>query len=165
MPLADRDWIAARIPHRGTMCLLDTARSADAQHALCTASSHRSADNPLRVNGRLGVICAIEYAAQAIAVHNALLEATAQPGVTPAQPAAGYLASARAVEFFVKYLDDIATDLDIEVVRLSGDGNSVLYRFELRAYDKVLASGRVTVVLDATALIVPAAKLTTEKSQ
>lgn len=151
MNIVDREWIAAHIPHQGTMCLLDGVRSWDAQHARCTASSHRLRDNPLRSGERLGAICAIEYAAQAMAVHSALLAAHEQPNAQPRRPAAGYLASARAVDCFVERLDDIDTDLDIEVERLSGDGASVLYQFSLRSNTALLARGRVAVVLNAVA--------------
>lgn len=149
MITGDREWIAARIPHQGAMCLLDAVRSWDQQHARCTASSHRRLDNPLRFGARLGAICAIEYAAQAIAVHSALLDAHAHPNVQMPPPAAGYLASARAVDFFVERLDDITGDLDIEVERLSGDGISVLYQFCVRDNAAILVSGRAAVVLDA----------------
>jgi predicted hotdog family 3-hydroxylacyl-ACP dehydratase len=73
MLIHDRAWIAARIPHQGDMCLLDAVHEWDEQSARCSASSHRAPNNPLRHNGRLGAACSIEYAAQAMAVHAALL--------------------------------------------------------------------------------------------
>lgn len=143
----DRAWIAARIPHQGSMCLLDAVREWDATHALCRARSHRAPDNPLRHRDRLGAACAIEYAAQAMAVHAALIADAA--GSSAQRPAAGFLTSARSVQLAVARLDDIADDLDIEVERVSGAGDSVLYRFAVRAADRVLASGRAAVLLDA----------------
>ena len=74
MPL-DHAWLLAHLPHQGSMCLLDAATAWDAQHIRCTASSHRHADNPLRAHDRLGTACGIEYAAQAMAAHGALLAA------------------------------------------------------------------------------------------
>jgi len=71
----DRAWIESRIPHHGPMCLLDEVIGWDAERITCTSSSHRSADNPLRARGRLGIACGIEYAAQAMAVHGALIAA------------------------------------------------------------------------------------------
>lgn len=152
MTIGDREWIAARIPHQGAMCLLDRVQSWDAQRAHCVASSHRRLDNPLRLGERLNAICAIEYAAQTMAVHAALLATVSDTQTS--RPAAGYLASARAVEFFVERLDDIDTDLDIEVERLSGDAGSVLYQFALRSNAFVLVSGRAAVVLDAATVVV-----------
>jgi predicted hotdog family 3-hydroxylacyl-ACP dehydratase len=57
------------------MCLLDEVIGWDAERITCTSSSHRSVDNPLRARGRLGIACGIEYAAQAMAVHAALIAA------------------------------------------------------------------------------------------
>ncbi len=127
----DHAWIAAHIPHQGRMCLLDEVLSWDAQQLLCRAGSHRAADHPLRAHGRLGGACAIEYAAQAAAVHGALLQPSApsRPGVD-AGPR--LLASARAVELAVRRLDDIAGDLLISAVRLQDDARGALYAFVLQ---------------------------------
>jgi predicted hotdog family 3-hydroxylacyl-ACP dehydratase len=54
------------------MCLLDRVVHWDSQRIHCRASSHRSADNPLRSRDQLSAACGIEYAAQAMAVHGAL---------------------------------------------------------------------------------------------
>jgi predicted hotdog family 3-hydroxylacyl-ACP dehydratase len=126
------------------MCLLERVDSWDAQHIQCSASSHRAPDNPLRAHGRLGAACGIEYAAQAMAAHGALLAAA------DSAPRAGYLASVRAVELKVARLDDIATDLRVEAVRESGDDNTILYGFSVYAGPDLLLGGRAIVVLDAT---------------
>lgn len=141
----DRAAIAARIPHQGTMCLLDAVLDWDSQRIRCRSSSHRHPDNPLRARGELGAACGIEYAAQAMAMHGALLAAQTD------RPRAGYLTSVRGVEFAVARLDDIADDLEIEAVRFSGDDNNVLYDFTVRAAGQALLSGRAAVVLDASA--------------
>jgi predicted hotdog family 3-hydroxylacyl-ACP dehydratase len=148
MPL-DRDWLLAHIPHQGSMCLLDQIDAWDGERIRCTASSHRALDNPLRAHGRLGATCGIEYAAQAMAAHGGLLAAA----VT--SPRAGYLASVRGVELHVPRLDDIAADLSVQVERLSGDDNTVLYGFSVSAGERVLLSGRAIVVLDAAKLGTP----------
>ena len=142
MPL-DHAWLLAHLPHQGSMCLLDAVTEWDAQHIRCTAKSHRDPDNPLRAHDRLGAACGIEYAAQAMAAHGALLAAA------NSAPRAGYLASVRSVELHVARLDDIAADLDIEAERLSGDGNIILYGFRVSAAGRELLSGRAAVVLDA----------------
>ncbi len=139
----DRAWIAARIPHQGEMCLLDGVVAWSGTRVHCRASSHRHAHNPLRHRDRLGALCAIEYAAQAMAVHAALVANVTE------RPQAGYLTSARAIELHVTRLDDLAADLDIDVVRLSGDDKSVLYQFTITAERQPIASGRAAVVLDA----------------
>lgn len=76
MPL-DRNWIEQHIPHKGRMCLLDAVVSWDATRIRCRSASHRAPDHPLRAHGRLGIACGIEYAAQAMAVHGALVAASA----------------------------------------------------------------------------------------
>ncbi|OYY62477.1 MAG: 3-hydroxylacyl-ACP dehydratase [Hydrogenophilales bacterium 28-61-11] len=142
----DHAWLLAHLPHQGSMCLLDRVESWDAQHIRCRASSHRAPDNPLRAHGRLGAACGIEYAAQAMAAHGALLAAA------DSAPRVGYLASVRAVELNVTRLDDIAADLRIEAERVSGDDNTILYAFSVLAEQSLLLSGRAIVVLDATLL-------------
>jgi len=145
MPL-DHAWLLAHLPHQGSMCLLDAVTEWDAQRIRCTASSHRAPDNPLRAHDRLGAACGIEYAAQAMAAHGALLAAADNP------PRAGYLASVRGVELHVVRLDDIAADLEVEAERLSGDDNTILYGFRVSAAGRELLSGRAAVVLDAALL-------------
>jgi predicted hotdog family 3-hydroxylacyl-ACP dehydratase len=145
MPL-NHAWLLAHLPHQGSMCLLDHVDSWDAQHIRCTASSHRALDNPLRAHGRLGAACGIEYAAQAMAAHGALLAAA------DSAPRAGYLASVRAVELKVARLDDIGADLRVEAVRESGDDNTILYGFSVFAEQELLLTGRAIVVLDAALL-------------
>ncbi|MBO4123518.1 hotdog family protein [Cupriavidus gilardii] len=140
-----RDWIAAHIPHRGAMCLLDEVVDWNAQRIRCEARNHASPDHPLRAEGRLAALCGIEYAAQAMAVHGALLRTGAA-----AAPRVGYLASVRKVEIHAERLDTVAGPLTIEAERIGGDERQVLYEFALRAGDAVLLTGRAAVVLDAT---------------
>lgn len=138
----DHAWLLAHIPHQGTMCLLDTIVQWDEQHIRCTATSHRDAGNPLRAHGRLGAACGIEYAAQAMAAHGALLAVRAE------RPRAGYLASMRSVNLRVDRLDDIADDLHITAERLSGNDNTILYGFTVSAAGRALLDGRAAVLLD-----------------
>ena len=145
MPL-DRSWLLTHLPHQGSMCLLERVEAWDGQHIRCTAGSHRREDNPLRAGGRLGVACGIEYAAQSMAAHGALLLAGDQA------PRAGYLTSVRSVMLSVDRLDDIASDLLVEAERLSGDENNILYGFSVSAAGRELLSGRATVVLDTDKL-------------
>ena len=139
----DHAAIAARIPHQGTMCLLAAVDAWDAKRIRCRATSHRAADNPLRDGDDLPATSAIEYAAQAMAVHGALVAAPA------ATPRMGYLASVRAVELHVARLDTIAAALEIDAERLSGDEHNILYAFTVSAGGACLARGRAAVILDA----------------
>jgi len=139
----DRDWIESHIPHRGAMCLLDGVLEWDAQRIVCRASSHLDLANPLRVDGKLPAACGIEYGAQAMAVHGALLAAEGKP-LGP-----GILASVRGVELLAGRLDDAPGLLRIAAERLSGEHGHILYAFSVADEDGELVRGRATVVLDA----------------
>lgn len=150
----DRAWIAAHIPHQGQMCLLHRVEHWDAQAVRCSAISHRAPDNPLRADGRLGAACGIEYAAQAMAVHGALLALQQAPAQV------GFLASVRGATLHVGRLDDIAADLTVEARQFSSDGNNVLYDFWIRAEGRILLEGRAAVIINA---LQPAAAVQHEK--
>ncbi len=125
------------------MCLLDNVEAWDQQRIQCRASSHRAADNPLRAHGRLGAACGIEYAAQTMAVHGALM---APPDSTAR---AGYLISVRSTHLRVARLDDIADDLLVEALCITRDENNILYQFSISAAGHLLLNGRAAVRLDA----------------
>ncbi len=76
--MLDHAGIAARIPHQGAMCLLDAVVDWSETAISCRAVSHADPANPLRADGRLGAAAGIEYAAQAMAVHGALLAAASE---------------------------------------------------------------------------------------
>lgn len=146
----DRDWIAAHIPHQDSMCLLDGVQTWDEDKIVCVASSHRDHANPLRAYGQLGVACGIEYAAQAMAVHGALLAPA-----DSARPQAGYLVSVRGVQLHTSRLDDIPGDLDIVAESIMRNDNNILYQFSVSADGRPLLEGRATVVMNADALAAP----------
>ena len=144
--MIDRDWIAARIPHHGTMCLLDHVEDWDEQNIVCRSSSHLSLQNPLRAHASLGIANAIEYAAQAMAVHCALLTGESSA------PQSGYLASVRDVHWQCSRFDDLMSDLRISAQRISGNGNTVLYSFAIDCDEQPLLQGRASIVLNAAAV-------------
>lgn len=130
------------IPHAGSMCLLDKVLSFDVQSIVCSANSHRLQTNPLREKNRLHAVCGIEYAAQAMALHGALISSA--PSKTPR---AGRLAGIRSVQLVVSHLDDIQEDLEISATQLMGDESSMVYEFIIKAASRVLLNGKATVVL------------------
>ena len=155
MPL-DHAWIEQHIPHKGRMCLLDDVLSWDATRIRCRSASHRTPDNPLRAHGRLGAACGIEYAAQAMAVHGALVGASAPlasaMGIKRGsieRATVGYLASVRNVIFHVARLDDLSGDLVAAAERVTGDARTVLYEFALWNEAQPLIQGRASIVIDA----------------
>ena len=137
----DRAWIASHIPHQGRMCLLDEVLGWDAVRITCRATSHRLTDNPLRAHGRLGAACGVEYAAQAMAVHGAIM---AHAAGTTAR--AGLLTSVRNLVLRVSRLDDLDADLIASAERLAGDEGSTLYEFTVASGGRELLSGRAGIV-------------------
>jgi predicted hotdog family 3-hydroxylacyl-ACP dehydratase len=136
-----REQIGTLIPHAGTMRLLDAVLAWDDRSIRCTSTRHRDPQNPLRRDGRLGGLAAIEFAAQAMAIHGRLSEAVNE------RPRAGYLASLRDIVCRCLRLDDRVDDLTIDVEHLAGDGALATYGFSVAAGAEVLVTGRATVLL------------------
>ena len=145
----DRDGIAARIPHQGTMCLLERLESWSAEGLRCTTTTHHAPSNPLRTASGLLAPTAIEYAAQAMALHGSLV-APADAGPSP-----GYLASVRGVRFAGARLDAVTGPLVVEAERLAGDQRQILYRFIVGDGRVPFAEGRATVVLNTPLAVAP----------
>jgi predicted hotdog family 3-hydroxylacyl-ACP dehydratase len=144
----DRHWIESHIPHQGGMCLLDEVLHWSATRVQCRSSTHRDPTNPLRARDRLAAVCGIEYAAQAMAVHGALIASrlTASPRNAPVS---GFLASVRNVTLFATRLDDIETDLVATAELVTGDERTVLYDFSVSGNERVLLTGRATIVFNS----------------
>ena len=79
-----------------------------------------------------------------MAVHGALLAGRHE------RPQAGMLTGMRNVVLAVARLDRLTDDLRCNASRLSGDSGMILYRFEVSAGAQLVASGRATVILDAS---------------
>lgn len=139
-----RDDIEALIPHSGAMCLLDAVVRWDDDAIVCSSAGHKRADNPLAEHGRLDAVHALEYAAQAAAIHGALLarrDGRAQ--------GAGRVASYRGVKLYVERLDDQPSPLDVRARRLSSaQAISQLYALEVLANGRTLVCGRVAVAVE-----------------
>jgi predicted hotdog family 3-hydroxylacyl-ACP dehydratase len=140
--LANRAAIAQAIPHSGSMCLIDGVISYNNQSISCISSTHRDVDNPMRTGGELLVLCGVEYAAQVMALHGFF---TSQ---AESRPRAGYLVGLRDVCCNVPRLDNLPEDLLITAEKLMGDEVRVIYQFALYAGERLILSGRATVVLD-----------------
>ena len=130
------------LPQRGAMRLLAGVRAYDHDTIECLADGHRDPAHPLRTRGRLGAACAIEYAAQAMAMHGALCG----DGRTPP---AGSLLAVRDIRLRVARLDDIEEDLLIHCHCLARDTRGASYRFLVATASSPLVSGRATVQFTA----------------
>lgn len=147
----DHAGIAQRIPHAGAMCLLDRLLDWDDDRIRCRIVNHADPAHPLRSAGGLLAPCAIEYAAQAMALHGAL---GARAGAAPPSP--GFLASARAVRLQVARLDDRPGPLTVTASRLASGADQALYRFDLHdATGRLLVDGRAAVVLNTPLVAAP----------
>ncbi len=135
-----KEQLCRLIPHAGAMCLLDRVEFWDETTILCTSRTHTDLDNPLCSQGRLHVICGVEYAAQAIAVHGGLLSSRPSPP--------GYLASMRDVHLSAQRIDDIDQQLEIQAMRVAANARSLVYRFTVSVGKTELLGGRATVFLE-----------------
>ena len=142
--MLNREAIAALIPHRGDMCLLDRVIEWDKDGIVLATSTHRSPSNPLRLNGRLRAIHLCEYGAQAMAVHGGLC---AQAEGRTAKP--GFLVSLRDVRLHVDFVDQLDGELEVTAQRLMETSGSWQYSFTVNHAGTTLATGRAAVVARA----------------
>ena len=124
------------------MCLLDNVTDWDDKSIVCTTSTHRDKTNPLRRDGRLSSLNALEYGAQAAAIHGGL-RARAAGTTAPAC----YLAALRDAHLYVDRLDDLASPLEIRAQRLFGDAGNTIYKCAISAGGISVAEGRVTIMV------------------
>jgi predicted hotdog family 3-hydroxylacyl-ACP dehydratase len=154
----DHAAIEALVPHRGAMCLLERMLSWSETRIECAAVNHRDPTHPLRTHGGLLASAAIEYAAQAAALHGAL---GARGASEPAAP--GQLASARDVRLAVWRLDTLPVvpaaagpdELRVIAIRQAGDATRLLYAFTVGHAGREIAAGRLAVFLQAPARAKP----------
>lgn len=141
-----REEICRLVPQRGAMCLIDAVERWDAESIVCVTSGHRSPDHPLRSKGRLPAVAGIEYAAQAVAIHGALVAPDGKGGVP-----GGVLAGVRETRLHVARLDDIEGEIRVEARRLIRQRYNLLYSFRITANKKILLEGRAAISLSAQA--------------
>lgn len=130
------------LPHAGRMRLIDRVIECDADRIVCEADSHRLPDHPLAADGALAAVCGLEYGAQAMAIHGALVSGGERPRV-------GFLVAARELAWHEPRLDTLAAPLRIEARREFGSEHQVSYAFALYAGGREVMRGRASVVLSA----------------
>jgi predicted hotdog family 3-hydroxylacyl-ACP dehydratase len=138
------------IPHAGSMCLLHELISWDATGICCTALSHLDLGNPLRIDGRLAPIHAVEYASQACALHGALAGGGTAAGAGAmgrGKAARSLLAAVNQIELGPLFLDAIHGPLSINAWRELASRGGAIYRFAVEGDGRTLARGRLTVLL------------------
>jgi len=133
--------IASLLPHQGTARMIERVLSWDAEQILAATSRHRSADNPLRRDGRLAAVHLAEFAAQAMAIHGGLRNAAeGRP------PQAALLVSVRDVQTFRDYIDDLAGEIEITARALLVNPANWQYSFAATHAGVTLATGRVAAI-------------------
>ncbi len=129
--------IQSRIPHAAAMCLLESVQGWDATSIDCSAAAPTAA-HPLANARGVPAVAAIEYAAQAVAVHGALLAPTDAPR-------AGMLAKLSGVELSPTGPDPAGGALTIRAELLAHVDAGCQYAFEVSNQRGRLARGRLTV--------------------
>ena len=140
--MLDRAGIEKLVPHTGTMCLLDEVEEFDAVRIVCISMRHGVPDNPLRRDGRLSAVHAIEFAGQAAAVHGAL----AAPSLSGSRR--GLLVSVRSCRLYVKALDAARDPLRIEARLIATAQSLTSYEFAVSSASVRLADGRLGVFME-----------------
>lgn len=135
--MLSRAQIEARIPHAGSMCLLDRVERWDETNIVCQAAAP-TAGHPLATAQGVPVVAAIEYAAQAAALHGALLD-----GQSNARK--GMLAKIADVELFAERLDDASGDLSVQAELLVRSASGCIYSFKVHDANGCRARGRLLV--------------------
>ncbi len=142
----DRAELARRVPHSGSMVLLARVIEWNAQFIHCGAVSHRDPHNPLREGDVLPAWAAIEYAAQAAAVHGGLLLDGQSQTAAFAHPRTGVLASLRDVRTHCERLDTVHGELELTATLKHADPAGAVYAFEASALGATLLSGQFTLM-------------------
>ena len=145
--MLNRAEIAARLPHAGSMVLIDRVVEWNESRIRCAALSHLVADNPLCVAGGLDVYAGIEYAAQAAALHGALLSKADAPR-------RGVLASVKNVSASTRWLNESIVEIFVEATLLHGDPAGAVFSFSLTDGQRSLREGQFTLMyVDRTVAI------------
>jgi predicted hotdog family 3-hydroxylacyl-ACP dehydratase len=144
--VVDRAEIERRLPHAGTMCLIDAVDTWSADDIVCRAAAARTG-HPLAASSRdpseashgssstLQPVTTIEHAAQAVALHASLVDdATA--------PRAGMLATLREVNLSS---GPVRGELVIAARLVTRSDAGCLYAFDVRDAQGACSSGRLMI--------------------
>ncbi len=133
-----------QLPHSGAMCLLDRVVAWDEQRICCSTASHLSGANPLRHDGVLPGLCALEYAAQALALHGVL---NRQQRAVSGQYEQAYVVSSKQLVFTADNLADVGESLTIKAELTVWHEASAIYAVSVSAGERSLLQGDLTVML------------------
>lgn len=136
--------IVSLLPHGEQMVLIDEVLSWDEDSIVCQTRTHQRNDNPLLEKGRLPTTACLEYGAQAMALHEAIL--LNQEGANePEEPLSGVVSALKNVKLSSRDMREVKEALIITAKRMMASSKGAIYRFEVKDGLSVLASGRITV--------------------
>jgi predicted hotdog family 3-hydroxylacyl-ACP dehydratase len=136
----DRATIERLVPQAGVMCLLDAVSHWTPASIVCTASAP-GADHPLARDASVPGIASCEFAAQAAAIHGALIEHALGP-----RP--GVLAKLMGIEVHAHEFPR-GEQVIVRADMLSRVAAGCLYAFEVRAGERQVCQGRLMVAFGA----------------
>lgn len=139
MPLSHAQ-IAALIPHSGSMCLLDAVQHWTETEIVCTTRSHLQKPHPLWNKTGLSSVHAVEYGAQAAAVHGGLLAQALGQHAAP-----GYIVQIKDVELNAGCLDLIQEEFIVRAQKLLASAQGWIYQFSLSTATREWVQGRVSI--------------------
>lgn len=137
--LLTREQLEPVIPHAGAMLMIDAVTAYDEQRIDCESLRHRAADNPLLRDGRLSAHHAIEFAAQAAAIHGGLLASDRKAPLRA-------LAVVRKARFSRPWLDDLPDRLEIASTLIMLDRQAAIYQASLTHQGEEIADMRLTLM-------------------
>ncbi len=135
----NKKFIEKILPHGPSMCLLDEIVDWDQHSIHAQTLSHQDEGNPMLDNGKLHSINAIEYAAQAMAVHSVLSS-------DQDNKLEGFLASVHDVKINCEYMEACAGPISITCKSLMQDAQGLMYLFNVTDDETTLINGRILVM-------------------
>ena len=127
--------IAALLPHGEGMCLLDSVEHMDENGITCTAAPREN--HPLRRNGRVSGIIALEYGAQATGLWAALRHGANE------KPKEGYVLALRNFVLHQSALPENSL-LTVTVEKKLLGEDSAICHFAVSANKAAIAEGQIT---------------------
>ena len=136
----DRATIERLVPQGGAMCLLHEVTNWTPASIVCAADAP-GAGHPLARDSRVPAIASCEFAAQAAAIHGALIELSLGPK-------AGVLAKLMDIELHAQDFPP-GSGVVVRAEMLSRVSAGCLYAFEVSAGERPVCDGRLMVAFGA----------------
>lgn len=130
--------ISSLLPHGENLCLLDQIESWDAKTLIASTTSHTKTNNPFYRDGALPAVAMVEYAAQATAVHAALI-ASGPPGLR-------LIGALRNNHLPACPLSEFAQPIVVEVCIQLSSSQGAVYTFCASHLHEQIGSGRMTLM-------------------